>query len=457
VLLVEKQGIFYNVINQKRQQPDSNSKRKGELIMKKKLCLAMTMAMVVSLAGCGGGGASSDSGASDNGGDSGEGGVSGSITIWEHDYSFENSLEQIIAGFQEEYPNVEVDYEIKADGDYYSLLQTAIQSGSGPDLFWTNGTATANMPDLVSNDACADLTDLVDYSFISDAAMDLATMDDGIYSVPWMTLDTRTVFYNKDMFEENKWEVPTTFSEFEDLLADIKKAGITPISLAHDSWSALFAYEPVLAAYDPEYCEGLRDYTSKADDDAAREALQKMVDWAEEGYFGSNWTGVIDNSAQILAFTTGAAAMNIAGSWDATTISENNPDLNFGAFTIPSEDGTTGLVGTSANGFSVNAASENMDAAVAFANYCASKEAQTIWVQSQGAVSGSEEIEASTEIAKEISESGGGNTYRSWQNVLSSHSSTGNASTIWDSDFMKVFDGQMTVDELMDELGAEME
>jgi len=102
VLLVEKQGIFYNVINQKRQQPDSNSKRKGELIMKKKLCLAMTMAMVVSLAGCGGGGASSDSGASDNGGDSGEGGVSGSITIWEHDYSFENSLEQIIAGFQEE-------------------------------------------------------------------------------------------------------------------------------------------------------------------------------------------------------------------------------------------------------------------------------------------------------------------------------------------------------------------
>ena len=160
--------------------------------MKKKLCLAMTMAMVVSLAGCGGGGASSDSGASDNGGDSGEGGVSGSITIWEHDYSFEDSLEQIIAGFQEEYPNVEVDYEIKADGDYYSLLQTAIQSGSGPDLFWTNGTATANMPDLVSNDACADLTDLVDYSFISDAAMDLATMDDGIYSVPWMTLDTRT-------------------------------------------------------------------------------------------------------------------------------------------------------------------------------------------------------------------------------------------------------------------------
>ena len=422
--------------------------------MKKMLCLGLTLAMAASLTACGG----SDTGsASADAGDGGAGGVSGSITVWEHDYSFESSLEQIIEGFQKQYPNVEVDYEIKADGDYYSLLQTAIQSGSGPDLYWTNGTATANMPDLVSNGACADLAEVVDYSFISEEAMDLATIDGGVYSVPWMTLDTRTVFYNKDMFEENGWEIPGTFEEFEALLVQIKGAGITPISLAHDSWSALFAYEPILAAYDAEYAAGLRDYTSKADGAPAREALQKMVDWAYAGYFGDNWTGVIDNSAQILAFTTGNTAMNIAGSWDAATIMENNPDLNFGAFTIPSADGTTGLVGTAANGFSVNAATENMDAAVAFANYCASKEAQTIWVQSQGAVSGSADIEASTDIAKEISESGAGNTYRSWQNVLSSYSTTGNASTIWDSDFMKVFDGEMTVDELMDEIAAEME
>ena len=383
--------------------------------------------------------------------------VSGTIVIWEHDYSFEDSLTELVAAFNEEYPDVSVEYEIKADGDYYSLLQTAIQSGSGPDLFWTNGTATTNMPDLVSNSACEDLTDKVDFSFISDSAMDLAKIDDGIYSIPWMTLDTRTVFYNKDMFEENGWTVPTTFDEFEKLLATIKEAGITPISLAHDSWSALFAFEPILAGYSPEYSAGLQDYTSKADGQEAREALQKMVDWAEAGYFGDNWTGVIDNQAQILAFTTGSTAMNIAGSWDAATISFNNPGLNYGAFAIPSEDGTTGLVGTAANGFSVNAASENMDAAIAFANFCASKEAQTIWVQSLGAVSGSEEIEASTDIAKEISESGSGTTYRSWQNVLSSYSSTGQASTVWDADFMKVFDGTLTVDEFMDEIAAEME
>lgn len=422
-----------------------------------KICgTVMALSLAVTATGCG---ASSDSKTSSKGtneaADSTD--VSGELVIWYNDYPFEPSLEAVIEGFNELYPNVEVDYEIKADGDYYSLLQTAIQSGSGPDLFWTNGTATSTMPDFAENGAIEDLTDIVDYSFMSDSAMELTEVDGGHYSVPWMTLDTRTCFYNKDMFEENGWEIPTTFSEFEQLLADIQKEDITPISMAYEPWSMLFAYEPLLAAHNPEYKKGLTDYSTKADDAAARETYQMMVDWGEKGYFGDNWLGVVDNAAQILTFTTGKAAMNIAGSWDAVTIQENNPDLNLGAFAIPAEDGTTGLVGTNSNGLSVNAESNNVEAANAFANYCATKEAQTVWVQTLGSVSGSEEIEASSEIAKEISEGGQGNTYRSWQNVLSSYSKTGNASTIWQSDFPKAFTGEMKVDEVMDGIAAEME
>lgn len=389
---------------------------------------------------------------------SGENGeISGSITVWEHDYSAEDSLISVIEGFSEEYPNVEVNYEIKADGDYYSILQTAVQSGDGPDLFWTHGTATTTMNDLVANGVCEDLTDKVDYSFISDSAMELADVEGKSYSVPWMTLDTRTCYYNKDMFKENGWKVPKTFSEFETLLASIKKEGITPISMAYAPWSLLFLYEPMMLGSAPDYTAGLEDYSVKATDQPARDAMQKLVDWSKEGYFGDNWFGVLDNSAQILAFTTGKAAMNVAGSWDAATISMNNPDLNYGAFTIPTENGETGLIGTAANGFSVNADSQNLEAATAFANYCATKEAQTRWIQTLGAVSGSPEIEASSEIAQEISESGDGKVYRSWQNVLSSYSSTGNASTVWEQDFPQIFTGDMTVNQLMDDVAAEMQ
>lgn len=382
--------------------------------------------------------------------------VSGSITIWEHSYSFEDSLNAVIEAFQEQYPNVEVNTDIKSE-NYYSLLSTAIQSGDGPDVFWTNGTATSNMADLVANNVMEDLTDVVDYSFIPESAMSLANIDGKSYSVPWLTMDTRTCFYNKDLFAENGWEVPTTFSEFEELLVKIKETSIIPLSLSgSDSWALLFIYEPILAAYDKDYTIGLADYSSKATDQAARDCLQKMVDWGNAGYYGDNWLGV-NGDAMLLAFTSGQAAMMIDGSWDASTIAMNNPDLNYGAFTVPSEDGYTELVGTAANGFSVNAATDNAEAANAFVNFCATKEAQTIWVQSQGAVSASPDIEPSNDIAKEISAGGKGDPYTSWQYVLASYSTTGNAVNVWENDFPKVFSGDMTVDEFMDELAAEME
>ena len=446
--------------------------------MKKLVALIGAFALAMSVTACGGsgGGESKSSGqdtaAADNTAaaaneaapieeaaeaESGGGEISGTLTVWEHDFHFEPCLKDVIAGFEKQYPDVTVEYEIK-DENYYSILSTAIQSGDAPDLFWTNGNVSGLMSDYVSNGVCEDLTDKVDYSLMPEAAMGLTVIDGKSYSVPWLTMDTRTVYYNIDMFEENGWVVPKTFSEFEELLATVKAAGITPISLCpNSSCTLLFAFEPILSGYDPEYTRGLSDYSVPAAGDVIKGCLNKMLEWADKGYFGENWLGVTDENAQYLAFTTGNTAMEIGGSWEASTFAANNPDLNFGAFAVPAEDGTTGLVGTPANGFSVNAASENMDAALAFANYCATLEAQTIWVQTQGGVSASDKIEASTDIAKMISEGGKGNIYTSWQSVLSYHSKDSEAANIFVENFSKVFTGGMSVDDFADEISAAMD
>ena len=449
--------------------------------LQKVTALLGAAALTLSLTACGGSGDNSSSGNSDaaaentdaaadnvdaaeeetaDAADTQESGgedISGSLTVWEHNYSFEPSVKAVIEGFEAKYPNVTVDYEIR-DDNYYSILATAIQSGDGPDLFWTNGSVNTGMSDYVTNGVCEDLTDKVDYSLMPEAAMGLTRIDGKSYSVPWLTMDTRTAYYNIDMFEENGWTVPATFPEFEELLGKIKDAGIIPISLTpNDSWALLFAFEPILAAYDVECTEGFADYPTPVAGDAVRGCLNKMLEWGEKGYYGDNWLGVMDSHEQVLAFSTGATAMMVQGSWEASTISENNPDLNYGAFTIPAEDGTVGLVGTPANGFSVNSASENLEAALAFANYCATLEGQTLWVQSQGAVSASEQIEASTDIAKMISESGKGNIYTSWQSVLSYHSENGVANDIFGEDFSKVFTGSLSVDDFCDSIEAVMD
>lgn len=209
------------------------------------------------------------------------------------------------------------------------------------------------------------------------------------------------------------------------------------------------------SALEPEYTRGLADYSSKANDERFGNILNKMLEWADKGYFGDGWLGVDDDGSS-LAFTTGEAAMFVGGSWSTTSFQENNPDLNLGAFQIPSEEGTSGMVGTFANGFSAYSGTENKEAAMAFLNYCATLEAQTNWVQTLGSVSGSPKIESSNEVAKEISDCD--ETFTSWQSNLSKYNKEGaSATSVWEEDSVKVASKAMTVQELLDNLGEVMQ
>ena len=382
--------------------------------------------------------------------------VSGSITVWEHASSFEPALEAVVEGFNKKYPNVEVEYEIKEDSTYYSLLATAIQSGEAPDVFYTHGTSNSNMEDYVKNGVLMDLTDVIDYSALEEKSLQIATVNGRRYSVPWMTLDTRCAYYNKDIFAENGWSVPNTFDEFEELLVKQKEAGYTPISKClTDVGGILFLYEPILAAMYPEYVNALENYSVKVTDQPAIDAYNKMLEWKDKGYFGDNVMGVSGDAA-ILAFTTGKAAMYVDGSWNVGTISGNNPELNYGAFQIPDNNGMRGMVGTYANGFSIYNDTEEAEAAKAFVQYCASLEAQTIWVKTLDGVSGSPKIEAGSEIVKEISNAD--TVYTSWQSVLVHNAKEGEpAATIWEEDVIKLFDGGITTEEMMNDIAAVMQ
>lgn len=156
------------------------------------------------------------------------------------------------------------------------------------------------------------------------------------------------MFYNKDIFDENGWTIPTTFSEFEELLAKVAQTDYVPIALgATDPWDILFIWEPILAA---THLDWIQEYETEGyaavNDPRVADAYNKMIEWGDKGYFGDNWTGVTGQGAS-LAFSTGSAVMYIGGTWNISTFQENNPALNFGAFQIPCEDGQVPFVSTS--------------------------------------------------------------------------------------------------------------
>lgn len=412
--------------------------------MKKMKWLGLMCSMML-LTACGGNTDQADNGK-----------VSGDLVIWEHDPSMDKSIEAVISAFEEKYPDVNVEYESKASNDYYSLLTTALQSGTGPDIFWTNGTATDNLGTYVEQGKVLDITDSVDMSALNKDSFDLTQIDGKTYSVPWMSFDTRVAYYNKDIFKKLNLSEPTSFEDFEKMLATIKDAGYIPISLSGmSSWQLLWVYEYVLATKYPEYAEGFKDYSVKADSPEAREALKVVVDWANKGYFGKGFKGV-DSNGQTLAFTTGEAAMTIDGSWMNQTIAQNNPKLNFGVFHIPGADGKKTMMGSFANGFSGNADSKNKAAVEAFLNFAATKEAQEIYVTEMQAVSGSDDIKSVDGVTTEIATAD--RRVGTWQSMLTKHSSGDtSAASVWEEQGTKVLDGSMTVDALMDKIGSLMD
>ncbi len=378
--------------------------------------------------------------------------VGGKLVIWEHTTQFEEAGKAVIAAFQEKYPDVDIDFQVKTSDQFYNLLATAFQSGEAPDLFWTNGTLTTNMPAYVEQGLLMDLTDIVDFSLFSDTTMKISTVNGRVYSSPTVEVGGRACFYNKDIFAELGLSIPTTFDEFEAMLPVIADAGYIPISFgAMDPWCCLFFFEPVLAGMSLEYTEEyLAGEKMALNDERCVAAMEKMVEWGDKGYYGVGYTGV-DGSGSILAFSQGKAAMTIDGTWNIATITNNNPDLNYGAFQIPTADGKVPFVGTASNGWSINANTQNPETAIAFLNFFASLEGQSIWINTLDSIPCVSEIVSANPVVNDISHFDV--MTESWYNIMVAQAAEGEApGQVWEEDQTKVFSKGLTVQEFLDDL-----
>jgi len=381
------------------------------------------------------------------------GALTGKLVIWEHTPQFEDPLKAVINGFKAKNPGVDIEYQIKTTDQYYNLLATTIQAGETPDLFWTNGNATSNYPSYVGQGVLMDITDKVDLSLFNDDTKKIVTIDNKIYASPTAEVGGRAVFYNQEIFDKLGLAVPKTFSEFEALLPVILDAGIIPISFSgSDPWAILFQFEPVLAAMSLDWLKESATTDVHVNDARVATAYDKMLEWAGKGYYGKGFVGV-DEGGALLAFSKGEAAMCIEGTWNILTIQQNNPSLKFGAFQIPTEDGTRPFVGTSACGLSISANTENPDAAVAFLNYFASLEGQTLWVNTLNAIPGVKGIASKDPIINEIAD------YDvmapSFYDILGKLAAEGeNPGKVWEEDQAKVMSKGISVKDFLDSLAS---
>jgi raffinose/stachyose/melibiose transport system substrate-binding protein len=294
-------------------------------------------------------------------------------------------VEAIIARFEEDHPNVDIVREVQSFDNMKPLINTALASGTGPDIV-LYGTGAGFMGPLVDANLLLPLDDYVEQYGWRDRiypwTWDSATFNGQVFAIGH-ELEMIGVYYNKDIFAELGLEVPTTYEEFLAVCEAVKEAGYIPLAFANQpGWPAyhLFSsFTNVLEGKEgmDELFAGERPWT----DEAVVQAIQMaFVDLNDAEYFIPSPNAITYEEGNVL-FYTGVAAMHHTGMWLYGEIITNS-DFEVGFFALPAIGDMPSLPpGGMGSGLMLSAATEHPDEAAAFMDLFFSEEFAQLWYE----------------------------------------------------------------------------
>lgn len=297
------------------------------------------------------------------------------LTFWSWRQEDKAAYEEIIADFQAANPGITVSFEAFEAQSYATVLSTALAGGGGPDIAHVRAYGAMEAvaaPGYLRPIADGEVPALAGFP---DAAIQAETMrsDGQLYAVPFAS-QTLVIYYNTDILAENGLEAPEDWDGFLATLSALKDAGVIPMANGTaTAWqNEILVGTVVPSFYGAQFEADIVAGTATFEDPRFVGALEKLLEIRD--YLPTGYTGIDYGSAQQL-FLTGRAAMFAGGSWEIANFRRQNPDLNFDIMPSPAPAaGEPRLVSTFFDGgYAINANSPNVDAALAFLNYAASK------------------------------------------------------------------------------------
>jgi alpha-glucoside transport system substrate-binding protein len=338
-------------------------------------------------AACGGGNESSSTGTSGGGNES----VSGSISlmgIWVG--TEQQSIQAVLDGFMEQYPNVDVKYNAAGD-NIVTVLATAVQGGNPPDL------ATIAQPGTIAEYAKAGKLQPIDFAkdTISEnfgqSIIDLGSVDGQLYSFLLKGANKSTVWYNVPVFDDAGVDPPETWDDFLKNAETLKASGVPAYSIGGaDGWTLTDLFENIyIRSAGPEMYDKLATHEIPWTDQSVKDALTEMgkilgdTDNIAGGKQGALQTDFPTSVTQVFADPPKAAqvieADFVAGEIVNSTKAE--PETGFNEFDFPSINGSPAMV---VGGGDQVVMFKDSPAAQALVEYLASPEAAAIWVKRGG-------------------------------------------------------------------------
>ena len=359
--------------------------------MRKLLAAALSVAMGMSLAACGGGSskpAEETTKSAESGADKAESGdtkLNADIEYWSSWSETEaqaDALREAADEFMKANPGVKINFTFNGR-DNRNLVGSAVSAGTKVTMMDANADNIKSM----WSEMTMDLTPYFEESYEStggekyvDRIMPSmsglsAKLFDGKYSYFPYAPQAFMIFCNKNIFDDcGITKYPETWTEFMDACEKIKAKGYTPVTT--DS-----GYATSWVGYYMSRLMGNDEVTKLSNDPSAwsnpkvLEAAKAIEDMAKKGYFDPVIeTNTYPNAQQSMVINE-KIAMYINGTWLPNEVKESTPDdFKWGSFAFPTVEGgvddqTSGCYSSYGIAINKDATEEEAKAAAAFGVY----------------------------------------------------------------------------------------
>lgn len=308
-------------------------------------------------------------------GDGGSGSSSKELTFWNFNGPApdDNPQSQWFVDTVDEW-NANNDVKVKLHylpvADYLAgtSLQTAFQSGEGPDIFllspgdflrYYNGGVLQDLTSNVSAEAKADF---------GPGTLDTRMVDGKIYGLP-MEVEPLAMFYDVKAWESaglSEGDIPATWDQLLDVgdkLTTDKRFGVLFETIP--GYYQNFTWYPFMWQTG---ADTVLDGKSAFDSEGAVKALQFWQDTVESGISPRKPQG--DGAGNATAnLASGYCAIQQSGIWSVADLALNEPDFEYGVFKLPIPDGGTDVTDMGGWAFCANAKGKNPEAAAEFVSW----------------------------------------------------------------------------------------
>ncbi len=212
------------------------------------LALVLMLMLAAFAAGCGGDDddeAGGDTGAADTGGGEASD-VSGEVSVistWSGPE--QASFEEVIAGFNEQYPDVEVSYDSAGDA-LPTVLSTAVEGGNPPSV------AVVAQPGLIQGYVERGALQPIDFAQetiaenFGESVIEVGTFDEQLYALLFKAANKSTVWYNVQAFEDAGVEAADNWDDFPANAETVKASGLPAYSIGGaEGWTLTDLFENI--------------------------------------------------------------------------------------------------------------------------------------------------------------------------------------------------------------------